>query len=92
MGFAALYPSYGPETNVDKIDFKKKLSTLYSAPQGRFATVEVPVMKFIKINGKGDPNRDPAYKRFPELRNEICQQDPVRKRLRRSAPRRPLVG
>ena len=30
MGFAALYPSYGPETNMDKIDFKKKLATLYS--------------------------------------------------------------
>jgi len=31
---------------MDKIDFK--LSTLYSAPQGRFAAVDVPVMKFIK--------------------------------------------
>jgi hypothetical protein len=32
MGFAALYPSYMPETNMDKIDFKKKPATLYSAP------------------------------------------------------------
>ena len=62
MGFAALYPSYGPETNMDKIDFKKKLSTLYRAPHGNFATVDVPVMKFVKVDGKGDPNRDLAYK------------------------------
>jgi hypothetical protein len=47
---------------MDKIDFKKKLATLYSAPNGSFATVDVPVMKFVKIDGKGDPNRDPAYK------------------------------
>ena len=46
---------------MDKIDFKKKLATLYSAPHGSFATVDVPVMKFVKIDGKGDPNRDPAY-------------------------------
>ena len=62
MGFATLYPVYVPETNMDKIDFKKKLSTLYSAPNGSFATVDVPVMKFVKVDGKGDPNRDPAYK------------------------------
>ena len=51
---------------MDKIDFKKKLATLYNAPLGSFATVDVPVMKFVKIDGKGDPNRDPAYKRAVE--------------------------
>ena len=77
MGFASafallatadkpLYPSYVPETNVDKIDFKKELATLYSAPKNSFAAVDVPVMKFVKIGGKGDPNRDPAYKRAIE--------------------------
>ena len=50
----------------DKTDFKKKLATLYSAPRDSFATVDVPVMKFVKIDGKGDPNRDPAYKRAVE--------------------------
>jgi len=34
---------------VDKIDFKKKFSTLYSAPIDGFATVDVPVMTFVKI-------------------------------------------
>jgi hypothetical protein len=51
---------------MDKIDFKKKLSTLYSAPTGNFATIDVPVMQFVKIDGMGDPNCDPAYKRAIE--------------------------
>lgn len=56
----------GTETNMDKIDFKKKLSTLYSAPTGNFATVDVPIMQFVKIDGMGDPNREPAYTRAIE--------------------------
>lgn len=48
-------------TSVDKIDFKKKLSRLYSAPTGSFASVDVPVMQFVKVDGTGDPNREPAY-------------------------------
>ena len=54
------------ETGMDKIDFKKKFSTLYSAPTGNFASINVPVMQFVKIDGIGDPNRDPAYKRAIE--------------------------
>jgi hypothetical protein len=53
MGFAALYPSYGPAANMDKIDFKKKLATLYSAAKESFAAVDVPAMKFVKVDGKG---------------------------------------
>lgn len=55
-----------PKAAMDKIDFKKKLATLYSAPKGSFAFVDVPAMTFVKIDGKGDPNRDPAYKRTIE--------------------------
>lgn len=51
---------------MDKVDFKKKLSKLYSAPAGSFAVVDVPVMQFIKINGKGDPNSEPSYKHAVE--------------------------
>jgi len=47
---------------MEKIDFKKSLSTLYSAPSGKFAIVDVPVMQFVKMDGSGDPNRDPTYK------------------------------
>jgi hypothetical protein len=54
------------ETDVDKIDFKKTFSTLYSARAGDFATIDVPAMQFVKIDGMGDPNSDPAYKRAIE--------------------------
>jgi hypothetical protein len=47
---------------MDKIDFKKKFSKLYSAPAGDFACVDVPVMQFVKIDGRGDPNSEPSYK------------------------------
>ncbi len=56
----------GRKTNMNKIDFKKKLSTLYSAPHGSFVSVDVPLMTFVKIDGKGDPNHDAAYKRAIE--------------------------
>jgi hypothetical protein len=52
--------------DMDKIDFKKKLATLYSAPTGEFATVDAPILQFVKIDGMGDPNRAPAYKRAIE--------------------------
>jgi len=45
---------------MDKIDFKKKLSMLYSAPTGSFAAVDVPPLQFVKVHGKGDPNREPS--------------------------------
>ncbi len=51
---------------MDKIDFKKTLSTLYSAPTGEFASVDAPTLQFVKIDGNGDPNREPAYARAIE--------------------------
>jgi hypothetical protein len=47
---------------MDKIDFKKTLKTLYYAPQGRFARVDVPKLRYVMIDGQGDPNMAPAYK------------------------------
>lgn len=47
---------------MDKIDFKKTLATLYKVPVGRFVSVDVPVMQFVKVDGQGDPNTEPAYK------------------------------
>jgi len=46
---------------MEKIDFKKALKTLYAAPVGEFALVDVPVMRFVKVDGSGDPNTSPAY-------------------------------
>ena len=51
---------------MEKIDFKKKLSRLYTAPAGRFASVDAPVKQFVMADGQGDPNREPAYKRAIE--------------------------
>lgn len=51
---------------MDKIDFKKTLSKLYGAPKGGFASVEVPILLFVKVDGKGDPNREPGYRRAIE--------------------------
>lgn len=45
-----------------KIDFKKELKTLYDAPKGRFARVDVPMLRYVMVDGRGDPNTAPAYK------------------------------
>jgi hypothetical protein len=47
---------------VDKIDFKKTFKPLYSPPVDEFVMVEVPEMLFVKVDGKGDPNKTPAYR------------------------------
>jgi hypothetical protein len=51
---------------MEKIDYKKLSPALYRAPSGRFVTVDVPEMHFVKIDGQGDPNTDPSYKRVIE--------------------------
>lgn len=47
---------------MEKIDFKKTLKALYAPPVGRFVPVDVPAMRFVKVDGEGDPNTAPAYK------------------------------
>jgi hypothetical protein len=47
---------------VDKIDFKKILKPLYSPPANAFVTVEVPALRFVKVDGEGDPNTTPTYR------------------------------
>ncbi len=39
-----------------KIDFKKELKEFYSASKSKVAIVEVPAMKYIMVDGVGDPN------------------------------------
>jgi hypothetical protein len=50
------------EANMEKIDLKKTLKPLYTAPVGDFATVDVPTMQFVKVDGTGDPNISPLYR------------------------------
>ncbi|TXJ04580.1 MAG: hypothetical protein E6Q27_07730 [Aeromicrobium sp.] len=44
----------------EKIDFKKTFST-YHAKVGVFDIVEVPIQRFLMVDGAGDPNTSPAY-------------------------------
>jgi len=47
---------------MEKIDFRKVLKPLYAPPAGEFVLVEVPRMRFVKVDGEGDPNTAPAYR------------------------------
>ncbi|MFJ3956724.1 GyrI-like domain-containing protein [Arthrobacter sp. NPDC090010] len=44
----------------DKIDFKKSLDS-YQAVRGDFRVLEIPQMRYLMIDGHGDPNTSPAY-------------------------------
>ncbi|MDQ1594932.1 MAG: hypothetical protein QOH40_1488 [Arthrobacter pascens] len=44
----------------NKTDFKKTLDS-YQAQQGRFRIVDVPAMRYLMINGYGDPNTSPTF-------------------------------
>jgi hypothetical protein len=47
---------------MEKIDFKKTLKLLYNPPAAEFVTVDVPQMRFVKVDGAGDPNTAHAYR------------------------------
>lgn len=49
------------ETTVDKYDVKKAHKQLYSPPAKDFTLVEVPELRYIAVDGRGDPNTSPAY-------------------------------
>lgn len=43
-----------------KIDFKRTLDA-YRAKRGEFRILDVPAMRYLMIDGRGDPNTAPAY-------------------------------
>ena len=45
-----------------RIDFKKAWKHLYRPSKSDFSLVEVPAMRFLMIDGRGDPNTAPAYR------------------------------
>lgn len=45
-----------------KIDFKRELKHLYNPSAKKVETVNVPVMRFLMIDGSGDPNIAQEYK------------------------------
>ena len=44
-----------------KIDFKKELAELYRPSKAEVSLVDVPAMKFLMVDGKGDPNTSADY-------------------------------
>lgn len=44
-----------------KIDFKKELKHLYHASPREVVQVDVPPLKFLMVDGMGDPNTSPEY-------------------------------
>lgn len=49
------------EALVRKIDLKRDLKSLYQPSAKQVAEVEVPALRFLMIDGQGDPNTSPAY-------------------------------
>ncbi|WP_312599235.1 GyrI-like domain-containing protein [Brevundimonas sp.] len=49
-----------------KLDFKKEMKPLFTAPTGRVVVVDPPRLRFVKVDGHGDPNNSPAYRRAVE--------------------------
>ncbi|GAA4429977.1 GyrI-like domain-containing protein [Georgenia halophila] len=49
------------EQSVEKYDVKKVHRDLYSPRRGDFAVVEVPPMRYLAIDGHGDPNTSEEY-------------------------------
>lgn len=46
---------------MEKVDFKKELDYLYKPSSKEFAIVTVPPLKYLMIDGEGDPNKSPEY-------------------------------
>lgn len=51
---------------MDKIDYKKELKHLYMASAKQPALVEVPTLRYLRIDGAGDPNTSSAYRQAVE--------------------------
>ena len=43
-------------------DIKRERKDLYAAKSGEFTVVEVPPLRFLMVDGHGDPNTAPAYR------------------------------
>jgi hypothetical protein len=54
------------ERRLDKLDLKKARKALFSAPPNRFVQIDVPPVSYLMVDGHGDPNSTPAYKRAVE--------------------------
>lgn len=46
---------------MEKVDFKKELDFLYKPSSKEFSIVTVPPLKYLMVDGEGDPNTSPDY-------------------------------
>ena len=46
---------------MQKVDFKKELKDLYKASDKKVSYIDVPPMKFLMMDGQGDPNNNPVF-------------------------------
>ena len=46
---------------MDKFDVKQAHKRLYSPPSKDFSVVDVPELRYIAVDGRGDPNTSPEY-------------------------------
>ena len=44
-----------------KLDLKREHKNLYSASAKEVAIVEVPALRYLMVDGQGDPNRNPDF-------------------------------
>ena len=49
-----------------KVDFQKELKELYNPKPGRFTLVKVPKLKYLMVDGQGDPNKVIEYQEAVE--------------------------
>ncbi len=49
-----------------KLDYKKEFKSLFQPPVGHFVEVDVPEMRFVMVDGQGDPNKAAAYRKALE--------------------------
>ncbi len=49
-----------PEAGTAKVDLKKSIAA-YTAPRGSFEVIEVPPLRYLMVDGHGDPNTSEAY-------------------------------
>ncbi|GAA1688264.1 hypothetical protein GCM10009830_39810 [Glycomyces endophyticus] len=53
--------AYDEERTMEKYDVKKARKDLYAPSAKDFALVEVPELRYLAVDGRGDPNTAPAY-------------------------------
>lgn len=51
---------------MEKVDLKRELKQLYTAPVGDFTILDVPPLTYFMIDGHGDPNVEPRYREAVE--------------------------